>query len=153
MSVQLPLDTYSPDQLSELILELQDAAGQARDNTVRGQADASPQSPNLVALLDANKIAPTDADALETLSKDIAAILDKAPTVHILLSSMPNRPVKRQFALWFRTQIHPLTLITFAARGDLGGGAIIQTGSHLYDMSFRRSIIDNKARLTEIAGV
>ncbi len=153
MAFVLPLDTYSPDQLSELVLELQDLASAVRDNTARNTGEQAVLSPGLTELLAANKIDQTDIAAVEALGKDAQVTLDKAPTVHVLLASMPNRTVKRQFSQWFREQIHPLVLLTFAARTDLGGGAVVQAGSHLYDLSFRRGIIDNKKRLTEIAGV
>ena len=150
----LPLDTYSPDQLSDVVLELQDLTAAMRDNSVRKQADSETvTSPALAELLAANNIAINDISGVETLAKDVAATLDSAPTVHILLSSMPGRAVRRQFATWFRSQINPLTLMTFAARSDIGGGAIIHAGSQLYDLPFRRTILDNKSRLTEIAGV
>ncbi|HVI69127.1 MAG TPA: hypothetical protein VM581_01590, partial [Magnetospirillaceae bacterium] len=155
VSLTLPVDTYSPDQLSELVLELQDLASATRDNVARKDTDAEPPviSPGLAELLEANKIKVDDVGAIEDLARLVATTLDKAPTVHILLSAMPGRAMKRQFATWFREQIHPQTLMTFAARSDLGGGTIVQAGSHLYDLSFRRGIIDNKKRLTEIAGV
>lgn len=156
MSVALPTDVYSPDQLSELLLQLQDVISVVRGNIARtgnGQAEPVTLSPELEQLLTGNTIAVDDTDALESLAQELEIILDKAPSVHVLLAAMPGRAIRRQLVTWFRTEVNPLTLLTFAARSDLGGGAIVQAGSHLYDLSFRRSIIDNKARLTEIAGV
>lgn len=152
-SFALPLDTYSPDQLSTLVLELQDLSSAVRDATARKDTAHPQLSADLANLLNENNVADNDAAAIEELTKAAAQALDKAPTVHILLAAMPGRAQKRQFVTWFREQINPLTLMTFAARSDLGGGAIIQAGSHLYDLSFRRGIIDNKAKLTELAGV
>jgi hypothetical protein len=152
MAFTLPLDTYSPDQLSGLVLELQDLATSVRDAANRGEG-AVQMSPDLAALLTQNKVADNDAAAIEQLAREAADTLEKAPTIHILLAAMPGRAQKRQFITWFRTEVSPTALLTFAARSDLGGGAIIQAGSHLYDLSFRRGIIDAKARLTEIAGV
>lgn len=149
----LPIDVYSPDQLSELVLELQDLAAALRDETARGEKNEIAISPDLAALLNANQTNSTDIEAIEALTKDAEATLQAAPTVHILLAASPNRVIKRQLVEWFRTEINPQTLMTFAARSDLGGGAIVQAGSHLYDLSFRRSITDNKSRMTEIAGV
>lgn len=153
--MDLPVDVYSPDQLSELLLQLQDLSGVVRGAAARKTADTEPLtlSPELEQLLNLNKINVDDASALDDVSKQIQATLDRAPAVHVLLAAMPGRSIRRQLTIWFRTQVNPLTLITFAARSDLGGGAIVQAGSHLYDLSFRRTIIDNKKRLTEIAGV
>lgn len=149
----LPVDTYSPDQLSELVLELHDLVATVRDATARSDVAHPQLSADLANLLNENKVADNDAAAIEELAKAANSTLEQAPTVHILLAAMPGRAQKRQFVTWFRTELHALTLMTFAARSDLGGGAIIQAGSHLYDLSFRRGIIDNKAKLTELAGV
>jgi hypothetical protein len=153
--MDLPVDVYSPDQLSELLLQLQDVASVVRGVAARKQTEQEPitLSPELEQLLTINKISVDDAAALDALGKEIQTTLDRAPAVHVLLAAMPGRVIRRQLVTWFRTQVNPLTLLTFAARSDLGGGAIVQAGSHLYDLSFRRSIIDNKKRLTEIAGV
>lgn len=153
--MNLPVDIYSPDQLSELLLQLQDVAGVVRGAAARKDANQEPLtlSPELEQLLTVNKVSVDDVAALEALGKEIQTTLDAAPAVHVLLAAMPGRVIRRQLVTWFRTQVNPLTLLTFAARSDLGGGAIVQAGSHLYDLSFRRSIIDNKKHLTEIAGV
>lgn len=153
MTLALPQDTYSPDQLSGLVLELQDLAASVRDASARRERELAPVSADLQALLHENNIAQTDLAGIEALGAATAQLLETAPTVHILLAAMPGRTMRRQFVAWFRTNVSPATLMTFAVRSDLGGGAIIQAGSHLYDLSFRRGIIDNKARLTEIAGV
>lgn len=158
MSLSLPVDTYSPDQLSELVLELQDLSSAARDANARRKDDttsieAPTLSVDLSQLLQQNNISPDDPSALETFTKEVVTTLEKAPTVHILLAAMPARAMRRQIVTWFRTEINAQSLVTFAARSDLGGGAVVQVGSHLYDLSFRRLIIDHKARITEIAGV
>ena len=153
MNLRLPVDTYSPDQLSGLVLELQDLAAAARDRAARREDTQFDLSPNLAALLAENNVADNDVPAIETLTKGATTLIDTTPSVHILLAAMPGRAIKRQIVTWFRTNISPRALLTFAVRSDLGGGAIVQAGSHLYDLSFRRGIIDNKARITEIAGV
>ena len=158
-TLTLPVDVYSPDQLSELVIELQGTIDGLRDAAARAKTNAAAQtykpdiSAELEQLLSQNRIDLTNIAALETLAKDLQLVLEKSPSVHMLLAATPVRTMKRQFVTWFRTEIHPLTLVTFAARGDLGGGAIVQAGSHLYDFSFRRRLLDNKSRLTEIAGV
>jgi len=155
VSVVLPVDIYSPDQLSELVLELQDLAAQQRNIAARSKNnnESLTTSAELSQLLHQNNISPASVSALEALEKEIAAILSTAPTSHLLLAAMPTRAFKRQIIAWFRTEISPLALVTFAARSDIGGGAIVQAGSHVYDFSFRRLVIANKARIAEIAGV
>lgn len=158
MNMVLPVDVASPDRLSELLLELQDVLSALRDamaqrKTARAPLDTIGLSPELDQLLEKNRIAANDTAALETLAKNLTDLLEHAPVAHLLLAAMPGRALRRQIVEWFRAEINPLALVTFTARGDIGGGLVLQTGSHVYDWSFRRAIIDNRSRLTEIAGV
>lgn len=154
----LPVDVYSPDQLSEAIMELRSYTASQRDAVVRARAHADNQtaegqtqvSEALKHVLDS---AQTAGESLEQLLKQLEELLAKAPVAHLTLAALPNRAIKRQITLWFRTEIHPTMLLTFAARGDIGGGAVVHIGSHLYDLSFKKQILANKNRLTEIAGV
>jgi hypothetical protein len=87
----------------------------------------------------------------EQLLSELEQLLKNAPSVHIITAAKPNITLKQQITAWFRTQIHPNTLLTFAQRRDLGGGVIVRAGSRIYDFSFKRKILDNKHRITEIA--
>lgn len=156
MSMVLPADISSPDQLGEVLLELQDvvtAVRSAQARTTQGAIEPPVLSGDLAQLIQRTNVNVGDIAALEALAQDIRRTLDTAPTAHILLSATPTRSMKRTLTTWFRTEIDPQILLSFAARSDLGGGAVIQVGSHLYDFSFRRTILDHKSRLTELAGV
>src|SRR5690348_13867643 len=124
-TVRLPLDLYSPEQLSAVIIELRSYIGTFRDTTVRAKAaHAMPGAPHASALLlgtmhesDTN---PTDQAALDTLLKELEAVRDKAPAAHLMMAALPNRDLKRKLTEWFRTEIHPFALLTFATRADIG---------------------------------
>lgn len=159
MSIALPIDVYSPDQLSGLVAELQSYRGRLRDAAVRaktakskGAVVAPVISEELMSLLRKSGVTADDGDALDTAHKELQKILKKAPVMHITLAALPNKTLKRQLTVWFRTQINPNSLLTFAARSDIGGGLMLQAGSHFYDYSFRERILANKKRLMEIAG-
>lgn len=159
MSVHLPIDVFSPDQLSEIVAELQTYRGALRDATVRAKAVKSkaPELPEpsepLANLLHNSGIKPDDADGLEATYKELQSILKDAPVMHLTLAAAAGRTLKRQLTVWFRTQVHPNSLLTFAIRSDIGGGMLLQAGSHFYDYSFRDRLLANKERLMEIASV
>lgn len=159
MSTHVPVDIFSPDQLSGLIAELQAYRGKLRDmqvrtKTVQNKSIELPElSEPLVNLLRSSNVAPEDGQKIEGLQKELAIILKTAPVAHITLAASAGRTLKRQLTVWFRTQIHPHTLLTFATRSDIGGGLLLHAGSHFYDFSFRNLLLANKNRLTEIAGV
>ncbi len=154
--LHLPLDLYSPEQLSAIIIELRAHISAVRDAAVRAKAvhDDTPAPVHTSALLTATLheagIKPTDQAATEKLLKQLEAIRDKAPAVHLMLASLPNRDFKRKLTDWFRSEIHPYSLLTFATRADIGGGIIVQAGSHIYNYSFREQILSHKNRISEI---
>lgn len=87
----------------------------------------------------------------ESLLEDLQELLKKAPSVHVLLAATPSAELKEQITNWFRTQVAANMLITFTVRRDLGGGVMVRAGSHIYDFTFRKKILDHKQRLTEMA--
>ena len=156
MLVHLPTDLYSPEQLSAVVIELRTYIGVLRDATVRARATKSEVSApgHLSALLlgvfRGAGADSTDIEASEKLLKELEAIRDKAPAVHLMMAALPNRDLKRKFTDWFRASVHPYTLLTFATRADIGGGIVVQAGSHIYDYSFRQQILANRTRISEI---
>lgn len=152
--MRLPTDIYSPDSLSATLFELSTYTSKLRDAGVRGKSSAAPEAPAALAhVLDLFNIDSTDLKSLEKLSKDLEAHLLKAPVVHITLAALPGNAMKRQLTDWFRASVSPDVLLTFTARTDIGGGIVLQAGSHVYDFSFKRLLVANKARIAEIANV
>jgi hypothetical protein len=158
LEIHLPVDVYNLDQASSLLLDLHQYASDIRSAAIRAKVkvkdDEKPEaSPLLISLINGCGVDVDDAPALDSLHKQLLTALKTAPIMHLTLSAMPGRKLKRQLIVWFRTQIHPLSLLTFTARGDIGGGLILQAGSHLYDYSFRERILANPKRIGELAGV
>jgi hypothetical protein len=155
VSLRLPVDVYSVEQLSSLIAELREHASAVRSATVRAKVSERRQevpapSPLLTSLLHGTTTKVDDATASEALLKDLETLRKKAPIAHITLAALPTRTIKRQLVVWFRAEIHPYALLTFAMRSDIGGGLILQVGSHIYDLSFRQQLLANKQRISEI---
>ncbi|HWZ65229.1 MAG TPA: hypothetical protein VNX65_00345 [Patescibacteria group bacterium] len=155
MSTGLPIDLYSPDQLSVLMLELYKHTEALRNNRARTRvtkkSDSTP--PVTALLLEVLKefdISVDDLTAAEQLLPKLELIRSKALVVHVILATPPNEDLRHQITQWFRTEIHPLLFLTFAARRDIGGGMLLRAGSHQYDFSFRKQLLDNKAKISEI---
>jgi len=154
--VNLPTDVYSPDQLSELTMELRGYIGALRDTAIRNRSTtvageaALPKMSALLKLIFENV---SGTMTPEEVLRELEMQLKNAPTAHVLLAAQPSKDLKRQIVLWFRVEVHPSVLLTFSERRDIGGGIVIRAGSHIYDFSFKRRILDNKNRIMEIAGV
>jgi hypothetical protein len=155
-AVHLPVDMQSPDQVSGVLVELNQYISGLRDAAARvkvgGKADKPELPGHLETLLKSTGVNTEDMPALEALAAHLETIIKDAPVMHITLAAPATRTLKRQLTVWFRTQVHPVSLLTFAARGDIGGGLVIRAGSHIYDYSFRAAILENKTRLMEISG-
>lgn len=157
--VNLPVDVYSPDHLSILIIELHNLASAARSVSARSKVGSQAHieqagiSAELTSLLKTNAVGLDEIDKMDTLHKLLDSALKAAPVIHVTLAGLPSRLIKRQITVWFRTRVHAHTLLTFAARRDIGGGIILNAGSHMYDFSYRQMILANPKRLGELISV
>lgn len=156
MSIKLPIELYSPDQLGIVMLELhkhisalRDANARARTASAKVGTVAAP-SAMLQNIFQATDTAPEGIMACEKLLDSLETMRSSVPVARITLADMPGTDLKQKITTWFRSEIHPDFLLTFIARADIGGGLILQAGAHIYDLSFRKKILDNRQRLGEI---
>lgn len=156
----LPIDLHSPDQLSAIMLELYQHISVLRDAKAQAKTAGKVTSEIpilsglLLEVLHNAAVATNNLTAAEQLLEQLEIVRSKAPVVRATLAAIPNRDIKQQITMWFREQVHPHVLLTFTTRSDIGGGILLQAGSHIYDFSFRKQILDKKQRISEIfAGV
>lgn len=157
MSLKLPVDVYSPDQLAIVLWELGAMIATQQNAATRQKISKEPTAAHeqhisafLLSVLDAQGIDKTDLVALNTLQTELTMMRDRAPVAHMILPALPNRTLKRKLVDWFRTEIDPSILMTFAVRSDIGGGFVLRVGSKHRDFTFRRQLLDNKHRIAEI---
>jgi len=157
VNLRLPTDVYSPDQLGivlweldALISRLRDAATRSAVKTADGRQDEIHVSTFLIGVLHTMQVSPGDRAALEQLQSALQAARENAPVAHFVLPVPPNRALKRQLIEWFRTEVDAQSLVTFATRGDIGGGFILRMGSKQYDFTFRARLLENRQRIGEM---
>lgn len=157
MSLKLPAEVYSLDQVGIVLWELSSLLSQLQDAATRATVlpEGAPQqdlhvSNFLLSVLHSTGVSAGDRRALEQLQADLIAVRDQAPVAHMVLPALPNRTLKKQLVEWFRAQVHQQMMVSFAARGDIGGGFLLRIGSKQYDYTFRTRLLENKARITEI---
>lgn len=157
MSARLPADIYSPDQVGIVLWELGKLISARRDEAVRASVAGSMVSGSefhisalLLSVLRSSRVADGDLTALETLQADLQQLRRHAPVAHFLLSALPNRSFKRQLVEWCRQNLSENLLMTFATRGDIGGGFVMRVGSKQYDFTYRTRLLEDKHRLVEI---
>lgn len=157
MSVKLPADVYSPDHIGIVLWELGELISRLRNASTRAAVveGGVPEeeihiSSFLLNVLHTAGVSAGDRQALEQLQVDLRALRDSAPVAHVVLAALPSRALKRELVEWFREQLHVHHLVTFAMRGDIGGGFKLRIGSKQYDFTYRARLLEGKHRLTEI---
>lgn len=156
MSAILPPELYSPEQLGVVIIELRQYIGHLRDREVRRKVVKTsgetmpPLSILASRVLEVNDATPAATAKISKLVDDLDTARHEAPIARFVLAGVPDDELRGKLTDWFRTQIHPLSLLTFTGRSDIGGGFLLQAGSKQYDFSFRTQLLDNKAHIAEI---
>lgn len=157
MKLQLPGSIASAQDLGALMLETRAYsrwfAHESIKQRVRGGtlAKVPAQTPALQELLHTWKgtgeLTQTKLDALiaalETYRKT-------APTLTITLAAPATGAVKASLVDWCRANISPNVLISFEFNATLLGGAVVRTGSRVFDWSFRRQILDQREAFPEV---
>lgn len=103
----------------------------------------------LQALLEVNKMMD-DTDTLKRLLQNLEAVKQYAPKVRIAFSQEPEQDLYKRLISWFRVNVHPSVLVQVSVQPNLGGGFILQTGSHRYDLSLRTRILNSTAKFIEV---
>jgi hypothetical protein len=87
---------------------------------------------------------------LDELVLELQDIIDMAPTITITLAAPASAGIKKSLVTWCRANIAPDALVSFGFNATLLGGMVVRFGSHLYDWSFRRQILQNRAKIPEV---
>lgn len=147
----------SPQDLTAAMLEVREYARWFNQATIRQKlkagepVDPPGASPAVVDLLKAWAAdKPLDAKRLDDLLDELADWQDRAPHVKLTLAAPAPTPVRRDLAAWCRTNIDPEALLSFNFNATLLGGMVISCGSHIFDWSFRRQILESRGKFPEV---
>jgi hypothetical protein len=157
MKIKLPDGISSPQDLRAVILEIKDYAGWSAKAAVKkqvaGKADAD--KPTVSAEAAAIVKAWSGDKALTRSSLDeLVAVLeefaDTASSLTLTLAAPPSGGLKKELVGWCRQNIEPDVLVSFSFNSTILGGMVVRYGSRIYDWSFRRQILANRAAFPEV---
>ena len=158
MAFKLPDSIYSVEQLEAIIFELREYVDWSRSASIKSKLKSdSPALPApawsaemqaVVASFGAGKALSTGD--VEELIKALMTFKKKAPLVHLTLAGMPGPAQRAQIMAWFRDNVNPHVLLTFAANRTILGGMVVRAGSHIYDLSWRREFLAKREKLVEV---
>ena len=156
MKLKLPANVYSPQDLDGLLMEIREYARWYSHEAVKKKATAKPSQPPSVSSDTREVIREWHGgkeSTAKTLDKLIAAVedlRDTAPTIAITLAAPAGPKLKAQLTDWCRQHLRADILVDFSFDGSLLGGMVVRWGSHIYDWSFRRQILQSRHQFPEV---
>jgi hypothetical protein len=157
MRLKLPETISSPQDLAALIVDVQTYARWYAHESIKKQAGAKRKSEppavtpaTLEVIHDWESKQPLSRQRLDALIRTLTEYKTTAPSLTLTLAAPPTRPVKAELVAWCRQNIAPDILISFQFNSTLLGGIVVRCGSHVFDWSFRRQILENRQKFPEI---
>jgi len=156
MNLVLTPRLQTADQISEMVIELREYLGKLHDMAIRGRVanihneELPALSPLLQDLIRANGIAMTAVQPLRQLLTRLEELRITAPHMRVMLPAWPSASIRERITSQVRASLHPNMTLVFTVRADMGGGCVLQSGSHRYDFSFHTVLLANKHKISEL---
>ena len=158
MSSSLPDNVWSPDDLAELMSDLERynqwlSGYQVKLRVTSDAAATKPPDVSAASLAYLQMLHDKQAlstGSIERLLDELRAIELTAPRLNFTFAAPPSGGLKKTFVRWCRTHIAPNALISFQFNKTILGGMVVRYGSHIFDWSLRRDILANRDKFTEV---
>ena len=157
MRLLLPDNISSPQDVASLIIELREYSHWLAQKNIlnRTHAKHEIEPPTLTAAakglingLDAKKI--LEQHDLDELINAIESLKSSLPVITITLAAPVTNDIRKKLVDWCRKNIAPNILVNFAFNATLLGGMVVRCGSHIFDWSFKRQILQNRNNFPEV---
>jgi hypothetical protein len=145
----------SPQDLKGLMQELHEYSGWLMHEEIKQRAGgkSTAEKPVLSKAAKAS-LQSLDGDITPENLDKLVAELDKfsknADHLTITLAAPATGAIKAELVAWCRQNIAPELLVSFNFNSTLLGGMVVRHGSRLFDWSWRRQILANGSRFTEV---
>lgn len=156
----LPASLSSPQDLAAVVLEIRAYArwylhvaikkrvGARKASAADAAPTLSPAAAELIGTL--GNASQVTSKTLDGLIRTLEDYKKSAPTITITMAAPPTNGLKQTLVAWCRQSISPDALVSFSFNSTLLGGMVVRYGSHVYDWSFRRQILDGRGKFPEI---
>ncbi len=157
MKIKLDEDISSVHDLHAVIAELKDYSKWQSHNSMR-KLIKSRYATETPVLSDAAKnmmhqFGDKELLARSSLDQSISTLehfAKNAPNITITLAAPPTHSIKKLLVGWCRDNLSNSILVNFEFRSGLLGGMVVRNGSHIYDWSFRRQILEAGPKFPEV---
>lgn len=157
MKLKLPASVSSVQDLTNLLLEVREYAKWFSHNEIkkRSGAKTNHDSPSISAdaleVIDAWAAKkPLNRQSLDELIETLDEYRSNAPAMSITLAAPATNDIRKVLVNWCRDNVAPNVMVTFKFNSSILGGMVIRYGSRMFDWSFRRQIMDNRAKFPEV---
>lgn len=153
MALRLPDTVSSGQDLNSLIIDVHEYLKWYTHESIKKRSGSKKKSDPPEISEGANELVRQwneSRDKLEELVQTLEDIHHNSKLITITLADQPSGGVKKKLVSWCRKEIAPDILVNFSVNNSILGGLVVRAGSRVFDMSFRREILANKAHLGEV---
>ena len=157
MRIKLDKDISSVHDLQAVIAELKDYAKWQSRNSMRKLLKSSHETEAPFLSDSARNMMHQFGDkdllirsSLDQLISTLEHFAKNAPSITITLAAPATHLIKKQLVSWCRDNLSHSILVNFEFRSGLLGGMVVRNGSHIYDWSFRRQILEAGPKFPEV---
>lgn len=149
----LPPSVVSKVDVSRLLGDLERIDNELTTIAVKAKAGApaataQPKiSTRLNDFLVLNKLSLQGSNERSALVKQVRAMKDTLPTIHMTFAVEADPESLSRLAEWLRTTIHPQTVIAVGLQPGLVAGVYLRTPNHVHDLSLRAKLREGRGVL------
>lgn len=145
----LPISVATRSDVSRSLRELNTIDDYFHQAAVRGSKDQ--QLPAVSSALDSianeNGLNLIHGDDRARIKQFLTRLRANAPAVHMSFPSEASGPFISKLLTWFRSEVHPHTLLRVGLQPELAAGCLVRTTNKVFDFSFRKRFENSKKKL------
>lgn len=157
MHLDLPPEICSRGDIRELAQEIHNYARWfSQDSTkkifkTKSQSDAPVLSPTASELLrDWMMKKPLTQTSLDEITAALEKFANDAEEMTFTLAAPPAAGLKKSLVSWCRQNVAADVLVSFEFNSTILGGMVLRYKSRVFDLSWRRQILDNRTKFSEV---
>ena len=154
MSPILPSSVSSPEDLLAVAKELKQLSSAiSKRSRFKDNASKTPYdrlSGMAIDVVKEQKRNLTSDIMLGAFAQELLGVIKTAPQIVVVLAAPVTPDLRDTLTEWFRKNLSPTVLIRIQFNPSLLGGIIVRYKSHIYDWSFRSSILQKKDNFAKV---
>jgi hypothetical protein len=152
VKLQLASSVSSLQDVTALLLEVHGYAKWFSQTEIKKQVHAEHMSEPPVLSPAASQLLQQvgSQQALDELIRALEELKNTAPSMTITLAAPAPGDLKQSLVAWCRENISPNILVNFRFNATILGGMVVRYGSHVFDWSFKRQLLANRAHFPEV---